>query len=170
MTKLTETQTIVLRAGAQRPDNIALPLPKGLAGAAAKMAVTKMIERGWLQKADANLRRGDPLWRETGDGHGATLVVTDAGLLAIGMEPVVAQTVASIREHGRAEVVDRLVQRLDAEVGLKCVGDAPGQHLPGIPVHDGDQIQKAPAHRDVGDIGTPDLVGRLDPQPAPQIG
>ncbi len=46
MTKLTETQTIILSAGAQCPDNIALPLPKGLAGAAAKMAVTKMIEQG----------------------------------------------------------------------------------------------------------------------------
>ncbi len=91
MTKLTETQTIILSAGAQSPDNIALPLPKGLAGAAAKMAVTKMIEYGWLQEVDANLRRGEPLWRETGDGHGATLVVTDSGLRAIGIEPVAAQ-------------------------------------------------------------------------------
>ena len=99
MTKLTETQTIILSAGAQRPDNIALPLPKGLAGAAAKMAVTKMIEHGWLQEVDANLRRNEPLWRETGDGHGTTLVVTDAGLLAIGIEPVVVKTVAAIREH-----------------------------------------------------------------------
>jgi len=99
MTKLTDTQTIILNAGAQRPDNIALPLPKGLAGAAAKMAVTKMIERGWLQEVDANLRRNEPLWRETGDGHGTTLVVTDAGLLAIGIEPVVVKTVAAIREH-----------------------------------------------------------------------
>ena len=32
MTKLTETQTIILNAGAQRPENLALPLPKGLAG------------------------------------------------------------------------------------------------------------------------------------------
>ena len=88
MTKLTETQTIILSAGAQRPDNIALPLPKGLAGAAAKMAVTKMIERGWLQEVDANIRRGEPLWCETGDGHGTTLVVTEAGLLAIGIEPI----------------------------------------------------------------------------------
>ena len=63
MTKLTETQTIILSAGAQRPENIALPLPKGLAGAAAKMAVTKMIEHGWLQEVDANLRRNEPLWR-----------------------------------------------------------------------------------------------------------
>ena len=102
MTKVTETQTIILSAGVQRPENIALPLPKGLAGAAAKMAVTKMIERGWLQEVDANLRRGDPLWRETGDGHGTTLVVTDAGLLAIGIEPVVAQPKTDIPSDAAA--------------------------------------------------------------------
>jgi len=99
MTKLTETQTIILSAGAQRPENIALPLPKGLAGAAATMAVSKLIEHGWLQEVDANLRRGEPLWRETGDGHGTTLVVTDAGLLAVGIDPVVVKTVIAIRKH-----------------------------------------------------------------------
>jgi len=99
MTKLTETQTIILSAGAQRPENIALPLPKGLAGAAAKMAVTKMMEHGWLQEVDANLRRNEPLWRETGDGHGTTLVVTDAGLLAVGIDPVVVKAVVAIRKH-----------------------------------------------------------------------
>jgi hypothetical protein len=98
MTKLTETQTIILNAGAQRPDNIALPMPKGLHGAAAKMTITKMIEHGWIQEV-ANLRRGEPLWREIGDGHGTTLVVTDAGLVAIGIEPVVAKTMVAIREH-----------------------------------------------------------------------
>ncbi len=112
MTKLTETQTIILSAGSQRPENIALPLPKGLAGAAAKMAVAKMIEHGWLQEVDANLRRGEPLWRETGDGHGTTLVVTDAGLLAIGIEPVVVKTVIAIREHAAKAAAPKLpIQR-----------------------------------------------------------
>jgi hypothetical protein len=59
------------------------------------MAVTKMIDRGWLQEVDANLRRGEPLWRETGDGHGTTLIVTDAGLLAIGIEPVDANATST---------------------------------------------------------------------------
>jgi hypothetical protein len=99
MTKPTETQSIILSTGAQRPDNIALPLPKGLAGAAAKMAVGKMIEHGWLQEVDANLSRGEPLWRETGDGRGTTLVVTGAGLVAIGIEPVVVNTMAAIRDN-----------------------------------------------------------------------
>jgi hypothetical protein len=108
MTKLTETQTIILSAGAQRPDNIALPLPKGLAGAAAKMAVSKMIEHGWLQEVDANLRRNEPLWRETGDGHGTTLVVTDAGLLAIGIESKVVKTEVTIHENAAGTPVTKL--------------------------------------------------------------
>ncbi len=108
MTKLTETQTIILSAGAKRADNIAMPLPNGLAGAAAKMAVNKMIEHGWLQEVDANLRRGEPLWRETGDGHGTTLVVTDAGLLAIGIEPMVVKTMAAVHKTNAETPVPKL--------------------------------------------------------------
>lgn len=98
MPKLTDTQAIILSRAASRPDNLAMPLPEGLAGAAAKMAVAKMIERGWLQEVDANLRRGEPLWRETGDGHGTTLIATEAGLAAIGIEPVVATTMSNLRK------------------------------------------------------------------------
>jgi hypothetical protein len=99
MPKLTETQTIILSAGAQRRDNLAMPLPKGLHGAAAKKVVTMMIGRGWLEEVDADNHKGEPLWRETGDGHGTTLMVTDAGLLAVGIEPVVVKTMAAIRTH-----------------------------------------------------------------------
>lgn len=34
------------------------------------------------------------MWRETGDGHGTTLVATDTGLAAIGIEPDDAPTSA----------------------------------------------------------------------------
>ena len=108
MTKLTETQTIILTAGAKRPDNSAMPLPEGLAGAAAKMSVTKMIEHGWLQEVDASSSRGDPLWRETGDGHGTTLVVTDAGLLAIGIDPVLVKTMTAIHKHAAEPPLPKL--------------------------------------------------------------
>ena len=99
MPKLTDTQSLILSAASQRADNLAIPLPKGLHGAAAKKVVTMMIARGWLEEVDANLRKGEPLWRETGDGHGTTLVVTDAGLLVIGVEPVVVKTMAGIRSQ-----------------------------------------------------------------------
>ena len=80
-----------------------MPLPDGLAGAAAKMAVTKMIERGWLEEVDANLRHNEPLWRETGDGHGTTLIAAEAGLAAIGVDLVVVSTVSNVRKAAPAE-------------------------------------------------------------------
>ncbi len=97
MTTPSDTQTMILSRAATRPGNLALPLPEGLVGAAAKMVVGKMIARGWLEEVEANLRRSEPMWRETGDGHGTTLIATEAGLEAIGIEPVVASAVASVR-------------------------------------------------------------------------
>ncbi|MET4102755.1 hypothetical protein ABIE58_002191 [Roseovarius sp. MBR-78] len=98
MPKLTDTQTIILSRAATRPGNLAMPLPDGLHGAAARKAVAAMISRGWLEEVDADLRKGEPLWRETGDGHGTTLIATEVGLDAIGIEPVAVSAVASARK------------------------------------------------------------------------
>jgi hypothetical protein len=98
MPKLTDTQTIILSRAATRPGNLAMPLPQGLHGAAAKMAVTRMITNGWLEEVEADTRRGDPLWRETGDGHGTTLVAAKAGLEAIGIEPVAVSAAGTVRK------------------------------------------------------------------------
>ncbi|MBC7163821.1 MAG: DUF3489 domain-containing protein [Roseovarius sp.] len=97
MPKLTDTQSIILSRAATRPGNLAMPLPEGLHGAAAKMAVTRMITKGWLEEVDVDTRRGEPLWRETGDGHGTTLIATAAGLEVVGIEPVAASAAASAR-------------------------------------------------------------------------
>ncbi|KPP82406.1 MAG: Protein of unknown function (DUF3489) [Rhodobacteraceae bacterium HLUCCO07] len=98
MPKLTDTQSIILSRAATRPGNLAMPLPEGLHGAAAKKVVSMMIERGWLEEVPADLRKGEPLWRETGDGHGTTLIATEAGLEAIGIEPVVAKATSASRK------------------------------------------------------------------------
>ena len=98
MTTPSDTQSLILSRAATRPGNLALPLPEGLVGAAAKMVVGKMIARGWLEEVEANLRRNEPMWRETGDGHGTTLIATEAGLEAIGIEPLAASAVASARK------------------------------------------------------------------------
>ncbi len=97
MTKLTDTQFLILTRACARPGNLALPLPEGLHGAAAKMAVGRMIKLGLIEEVDANLRRNEPLWRETGDGHGTTLIATEVGLYAIGIDPAVVRTMAALR-------------------------------------------------------------------------
>jgi hypothetical protein len=98
MPKFTDTQILILSRAATHPDNLAMPLPKGLHGAAAQKAVAAMIAKGWLEEVDADLRKGEPLWRETGDGHGTTLIATEAGLAAIGVEPVVATVMTTLRK------------------------------------------------------------------------
>lgn len=91
MTKLTETQALILTRAAQQANRIALPLPDRLRGGAANKVMVPLIQKGFLDEVDADLRNGEPTWRKTGDGHGTTLVITDAGYAAIGVEPVAPQ-------------------------------------------------------------------------------
>ncbi len=123
MTTPSDTQSLILSRAATRPGNLALPLPEGLVGAAAKMVVGKMIARGWLDEVEANLRRGEPMWRETGDGHGTTLIATEAGLEAIGIEPVVVSAVASARKAkpkpGQAQTPDDVAKPVAIRPGTK---------------------------------------------------
>ena len=92
MTQLSDTQALILSAAAQRPERIALPLPESLRGGAAAKVVGAMIAKGLLQEVDADLRKGEPIWHGTGDGHGTTLVATNAGPSAIGIETEAPQT------------------------------------------------------------------------------
>ena len=86
MTKLSETQTLILSRASRQEDSIALPLPDRLRGGAANKVIGALVAKGFLEEVDADLRKGEPFWRKTGDGHGTTLVITDAGLKAIGIE------------------------------------------------------------------------------------
>lgn len=87
MTQLSDTQSLILSAAARRPEHIALPLPESLRGGAAAKVVGAMLAKGLLQEVDADLCKGELMWRKTGEGHGVTLVATDAGLAVIGIEP-----------------------------------------------------------------------------------
>ena len=53
---------------------------------------------------------------------------------------------------------DDLVQRFGAKVGMHRIRQPPAQHLPAVPVHDGDQIKEAVLDWHESDIGALDLV------------
>ncbi len=95
MTKLSDTQSVILSAAAQRTDRFALPLPKSLKGGAAHKVVNALIDKGLLKEVKANRKLNDPVWRETDEGRLVTLVITDAGLAAIGIEPAEAKKPAA---------------------------------------------------------------------------
>lgn len=94
MTPLSNIQTLILKAAAEREARIALPLPDSLRGGAAAKVVGALLAKGLLEEVDAEIHKNDPVWRESGDGHAVTLIATDAGLAAIGIEP----------EHAQAEL------------------------------------------------------------------
>jgi hypothetical protein len=86
MTKLTDTQRVILSAASQRTDRLALPLPKSLKGGAAHKVVNALIDKGLLKEVKANRKLSDPVWRDSDEGPGLTLIITDAGFAAIGIE------------------------------------------------------------------------------------
>jgi outer membrane biosynthesis protein TonB len=92
MTKLTDTQAILLSAAAQRSDGNLLPLPGSLRGGAAVKVVVALLSRGLASEevidrsipADSAL---NTVWRNEADSRAVLLKITPEGLAAIGVEP-----------------------------------------------------------------------------------
>ena len=87
MPKLTDTQLVILSAAAQREDGAALPLPKSLKirGAAVNKTLEGQRKKGLIEEKRAS--RDAAVWREGKDGRRMMLVITEAGLRALGAEP-----------------------------------------------------------------------------------
>jgi hypothetical protein len=91
MTKLSDTQVIILSAAAQRDDGNVLPLPGSLRGGAAGKVVGALLSRGLIaERITDSMAKADPalnrIWRNEPDGRGVLLFITPAGLDAIGIE------------------------------------------------------------------------------------
>jgi hypothetical protein len=84
MSKLTDTQLVVLSAAAQRDDGALFPLPASLSlnGSAVAVVFESLLRRSFVFERPA--MRGEHSWREA-EGIRQTLVITNAGLEAIGI-------------------------------------------------------------------------------------
>lgn len=86
MSKLTDAQLVTLSAASQRADGVVLPLPKSLK--LSKLATAKLLggllKRGLVAEAPA--KSDGQSWRKAKNGQRLTLVVTDAGPKAIGID------------------------------------------------------------------------------------
>jgi len=85
MTKLSDTQLVILNAACKRDNGRVLPLPDRLKGGAATKVVDSLIAKGLIAEVDA--KRDEPAWRQAGDRQAVTLVITAAGLAALGIAP-----------------------------------------------------------------------------------
>ena len=83
MTKLTDTQLVLLSAAANCKDGI-LPINDRLKGGAAKAVAQKILALGLAEEQAAPpSSRG---WRVTAEGQQVVLVITPGGLAALGVE------------------------------------------------------------------------------------
>ena len=83
MTKLSDTQLIILSRACAREDRIVLPLPDTLKGGTVQKGVASLVNKSLIAEAPA--QPGQLRWRE--DDKGAvTLVATPAAFEAIGTD------------------------------------------------------------------------------------
>ncbi|WP_424360208.1 DUF3489 domain-containing protein [Methylocystis parvus] len=83
MTKLTDSQLIVLSAAAARDDGLAVaPLKMNRAGAA--KVGSRLLARKLMREVKA--KPGMPVWRQDGEGRPISLMITKVGRKAIGVE------------------------------------------------------------------------------------
>jgi hypothetical protein len=94
MTKLSDTQAIILSAAAQRPDGNVQPLPGSLRGGAAGKVVGALLTRGLVaERISGRMTKADPAMNRVlrnlpePDGRAVLLFITAAGAEAIGIEP-----------------------------------------------------------------------------------
>lgn len=92
MTRLTDSQLLILNAAAQREDGNVLPLPGSLRGGAATKVVGALLSRGLVaEHVTDGITKADPalntVWRNDDEGRAVVLRITEAGLAAIGAEP-----------------------------------------------------------------------------------
>ncbi len=83
MAKLTDTQLILLSKAAAREDGT-LIAPAKMHKPAAARAAASLVDRELMLETRA--KPGLPVWRESPDGRGVSLVITRAGRDAIGVE------------------------------------------------------------------------------------
>ena len=83
---------------------------------------------------------------------------------------VIGSALVGVEDLGAAVQQERFLERLDTELGAERVRQPPRQHRAAHPVHDHHQVEKAPGHRDVGDVRAPDLIDPLDRKPTQQVG
>jgi len=84
MTKLTDSQLIILGTACERTDSAVYPVATKLNGGALAKVLGSLITKGLIKEARA--KRDDTVWRVDDEEHPLTLYATPAAYKALGIE------------------------------------------------------------------------------------
>ena len=128
MTKLSETQAIILSQASQHEALLAVA-PKTLPAAARQAVFRSMLKNGLLEELPAPAEYAGLGWRQDEDGAWLTLRVTDEGLRAVGVEvPAPSEVATEAREFTETE----LEARQDPRQGALHAGGAAEEALDAV--------------------------------------
>jgi len=83
MTKLNDTQLIILSAANRRRDFSVYPLPRSIKRGDGPKVLKQLLTKELIEETEAV---GDaPVWRQHEDGYGVTLILADGGFKALGV-------------------------------------------------------------------------------------
>jgi hypothetical protein len=113
MSKLTDTQLIILSAASQRDDR-GVELPANVKGEAARKVVDKLIRAGLLEEVRAS--GSLPVWRRDDESGPMALRITKNGLEAIDVEDeaTAAPKETSVLHHAPAREVEKSAPKVIA--------------------------------------------------------
>lgn len=117
MTKLTDTQLVILSAAAARDDRAVLPPPDSLTlnKASLTTVLNSLLKKGLI--AEQPMTPGATQWREA-DNQRLTLVATTAGLEAIGVETPDGETSPASEPIPEQRKIGRTSGKADAVLSL----------------------------------------------------
>jgi hypothetical protein len=84
MSRLSDSQLVVLTAACQRPDRCVFPITAKLKGNAAGNVLKSLLKKDLIKEARA--KRDDTVWRHDGERGRITLVATKAALAVLGID------------------------------------------------------------------------------------
>jgi hypothetical protein len=151
MTKLSDTQLVILSAAAQRDDLSVLPLPDSL-----------MLKGGALNKVMDSLRNRGLIRVLGGDGGPERVVITSEGMAAIGVEadddeaPTAADTAPTSAETDSAAAAPAPASETNGATKQAKAGPARGK---------GKKARATPRA-----TSEPEAVGEPSPKPTPRAG
>jgi len=106
------------------------------------------------------------------DGPSAAVHTDSNGTALEDLEEVHGSELGSLVgvEDERLAPAKGIVECIAAEGSFQRIGQFPTEDEAAVPVDDGRQIEEAVFHGNVSNIGTPDVIGRLDLDVAQEIG
>ena len=155
MSRLSDTQTVVLTAACHRSDRCAFPITTKLKGNAAGNVLKSLLNKGLVKEVCA--KRDDTVWRHDGQRGRMTLVATKDAFAALGIDP------RDEAEDAETEIAKSAPTNIKAATNTRT--KAPKSRKPKAPRKDSKQAQLIAMLRRAKGTTIDEVVKALEWQP-----